>query len=49
VEYDPDPQDNIAISSSHKKKLYPLNTLQEAYDIYTNVDVAGVPMYYIVV
>lgn len=49
VEYDPDPQDNIAISSSHKKKLYPLNTLQEAYDIYTNVDVAGIPMYYIVV
>lgn len=49
VEYDPSPQDNIAVSSSLKRKLYPLNTLQEAYDIYTNVDVAGQPMYYIVV
>ena len=48
VEYDPSPQDNIAISNSKKKKLFPLNTLQEAYDLYDNVDVAGEPMYYIV-
>lgn len=48
VEYDPEPYDNIAVSSSKKRKLFPLNTLQDAYDIYSNVDVAGIPMYYIV-
>ena len=48
VEYDPSPQDNIAASSVKRRKLFPLNTLQDAYDIYDNVDVAGVPMYYIV-
>lgn len=48
VEYDPEPHDNIAVSSTKKKKLFPLNTLQDAYDIYSNVDVAGIPMYYIV-
>lgn len=48
VEYDPEPHDNIAVSSSKKRKLFPLNTLQDAYDIYSNVDVAGIPMYYIV-
>ena len=48
VEYDPSPHDNISLSTSKKKKLYPLNTMQEVYDIFRNPDVAGEPLYYIV-
>jgi len=49
VEYDPSPEDNIAFSSSKKRKLYPLNTLQDAYDVYNNIDAAGEPVYYVVI
>jgi hypothetical protein len=31
-----------------KKKLFPLNTIQEAFEIYRNVDAIGEPMYYVV-
>lgn len=48
VEWDPSPHDNVAYSTSRKKKLFPLNTIQEAYDIYRNVDVAGEPLHYVV-
>ena len=60
VEWNPDPEDNVAIdfyaepdkyngvTGKRKKKLFPLNTIQEAFEIYDNVDVIGEPMYYIV-
>jgi hypothetical protein len=60
VEWNPDPEDNVAIdfyaepdryngiNDKRKKKLFPLNTIQEAFEIYDNVDVIGEPMYYIV-
>lgn len=49
VEYDPSPEDNVSFSTHKRKKLFPLNTLQEAYDLFTNIDVAGDPLYYVVV
>lgn len=60
VEWNPDPEDNVeidfnthatqqnGITSGRKKKLFPLNTIQEAFEIYQNVDAIGEPMYYIV-
>lgn len=60
VEWNPDPEDNVAIDfyaepdrwngvdNKRKKKLFPLNTIQEAFEIYDNVDVIGEPMYYVV-
>lgn len=60
VEWNPDPEDNVeidfntepnkwnGIDKKRKKKLFPLNTIQEAFEIYNNVDAIGEPMYYIV-
>ena len=54
VEWNPDPENNVDIDFStngtdgRKKKLFPLNTIQEAFEIYDNVDALGEPMYYIV-
>ena len=54
VEWNPDPEDNVEIDiktngiGERKKKLFPLNTIQEAFEIYDNVDAIGEPMYYIV-
>lgn len=60
VEWNPDPEDNVdidfntnpnaynGVNTTRKKKLFPLNTIQEAFEIYDNVDVVGEPMYYIV-
>lgn len=60
VEWNPDPEDNVKIDfnaynykkngvqGDRKKKLFPLNTIQEAFEIYDNVDSIGEPMYYIV-
>ena len=58
VEWNPYPEDNVSIDfyeggnngikGDRKKKLFPLNTIQEAYEIYDNVDAIGEPMYYIV-
>lgn len=60
VEWNPDPEDNVdddfntnppcldGKRMTRKKKLFPLNTIQEAFEIYDNVDVIGEPMYYIV-
>lgn len=48
VEWEPEPQDNSPYSISKKKKLYPLNSMQDAYEIYDNVDVVGEPLHYIV-
>ena len=60
VEWNPDPEDNVEIDfntepnkfngteTKRKKKLFPLNTIQEAFEIYDNVDSIGEPMYYIV-
>ena len=54
VEWNPAPEDNVAIDfdtngiGERKKKLFPLNTIQEAFEIYDNVDAIGEPMYYIV-
>ena len=48
VEWEADPYDNAAFSNSRKKKLHPLNTIQEAYELYDNVDVAGEPLHYVV-
>ena len=48
VEWEPEPQDNVAYSIGKKKKLFPLNSMQEAYEIYHNVDVVGEPLHYIV-
>ena len=60
VEWNPDPEDNVqidfnadnykqnGIQGNRKKKLFPLNTIQEAFEIYDNVDAIGEPMYYIV-
>lgn len=60
VEWNPDPEDNVKIDfnaepnkfngveTERKKKLFPLNTIQEAFEIYDNVDVIGEPMYYVV-
>ena len=54
VEWNPRPEDNVDIdfnmngTDERKKKLFPLNTIQEAFEIYDNVDAIGEPMYYIV-
>lgn len=60
VEWNPFPEDNVEIDfnthperlngivSGRKKKLFPLNTIQEAFEIYKNVDSIGEPMYYVV-
>ena len=60
VEWNPDPEENVSIdfntlpnasngiTGKRKKKLFPLNTIQEAFEIYDNVDAIGEPMYYIV-
>ena len=54
VEWNPKPEDNVILDietngiGERKKKLFPLNTIQEAYEIYDNVDAIGEPMYYIV-
>ena len=54
VEWNPAPEDNVELDintngiGERKKKLFPLNTIQEAFEIYDNVDAIGEPMYYIV-
>ena len=54
VEWNPKPEDNVILDietngiDERKKKLFPLNTIQEAFEIYDNVDAIGEPMYYIV-
>lgn len=54
VEWNPKPEDNVVLDidtngiGERKKKLFPLNTIQEAFEIYDNVDAIGEPMYYIV-
>lgn len=60
VEWNPDPEENVkidfyannykknGIQGDRKKKLFPLNTIQEAFEIYDNVDSIGEPMYYVV-
>ena len=60
VEWNPYPEDNVridfnaeqynfnGIQGDRKKKLFPLNTIQEAFEIYDNVDSIGEPMYYVV-
>ena len=54
VEWNPKPEDNVILDietngiGERKKKLFPLNTIQEAFEIYDNVDAIGEPMYYIV-
>lgn len=60
VEWNPDPDDNVAIDfnthpnyangvkDGRSKKLLRLNTIQEAFDVVENVDAAGEPQYYIV-
>lgn len=49
VEWNPDPQDNLELSPSvRKKKLFRLNTIGEAYEIYDDVDAMGEPLHYIV-
>ena len=54
VEWNPKPEDNVVLDidtngiGERKKKLFPLNTIQEAFEIYNNVDAIGEPMYYIV-
>lgn len=60
VEWNPEPEDNVAIdfntepykyngvNTKRRKKLFPLNTIQEAFEIYDNVDAIGEPMYYVV-
>lgn len=59
VEWNPEPEDNVDLDFNTfnanteaprmiKKKLFPLNTIQEAFEIYNNVDAIGEPMYYIV-
>lgn len=40
--------ETISYKSPKKKKLLPLNTMQEVYEIYHNVDVIGEPRYYVV-
>lgn len=59
VEWQPDPfeeypfvastEGTISPSSPKKKKLLPLNTMQDVYRLYNNVDVIGEPRYYVVV
>ena len=58
MEWNPNPEDNVAIDikdneyngiqGDRKKKLFPLNTIQEAYEFIDNVDAMGEPMYYVV-
>jgi len=60
VEWNPDPEDNVevdfntlnrpenGIRSNRKKKLFRLNTIQEAFEFIGNVDAIGEPMYYVV-
>ena len=48
VEWDPDPNDNVEITNTRKKKLFKLNTIAEAYEIYDDVDAVGEPVHYIV-
>ena len=52
VEWNPNPDGNVTLDfngiETRKKKLFPLNTIQEAFEIYDNVDALGEPMYYIV-
>ena len=54
VEWNPQPEDNVETdfntngTMKRKKKLFPLNTIQEAFEIYDNVDAIGEPMYYVV-
>lgn len=59
VEWQPDPfeeypfvastEGTISPSSPKKKKLMPMNTMQEVYRLYKNTDVIGEPRYYVVV
>jgi len=48
VEWTPDEQDNVSYESTRKKKLFRLNTIQEAYEIYDDVDAIGEPLHYVV-
>jgi hypothetical protein len=49
VEWNPNPADNAIVSESvRKKKLFRLNTINEAYEIYDDVDALGEPVHYIV-
>ena len=49
LEWTPDEQDNVSYESTRKKKLFRLNNLQEAYEIYDDVDAIGEPLHYVVI
>lgn len=48
VEWTPSEQDNVNYESTRKKKLFRLNTINEAYEIYDDVDAIGEPVHYVV-
>lgn len=48
VEWTPDTQDNLDFTSTRKKKLFRLNTINEAYEVYDDVDIIGEPLHYVV-